>query len=70
MVVRNPQRYESLLNLHKIFIRYVINNNEVAISLVTGRALHSYRSGSHVKGNFDIKARVPRYNGCELKPGL
>ena len=27
MAVRNPQRYESLSNLYKIFIRYVINNN-------------------------------------------
>ena len=27
MAVRNPQRYESLSNLYKIFIRYVINNS-------------------------------------------
>ena len=26
MAVRNPQRYESLPNLYKIFIRYVMNN--------------------------------------------
>ena len=42
MAVRNPQRYESLSNLYKIFIRYVINKAE---DIATGKsvALNSHR---------------------------
>ena len=36
---------------------------EVAIGPVTRHVLHSYRSGRHVKLNFDTKSRALRYDG-------